>query len=986
MILFLIPLFIMAQDLCLMPQKDSELLKRLNFNASVESLAKDAISDNILIKLKDKSNILYKDLTSESDFREYILNNSDISDFLDLNDFLLVRDTKLELLGDAFQKENDLMDIAKGPWSVVDEGKGKIYDLQSHFIKITSKKDPNKSVIISLKKALVFKLINLDEALKSIEEDLKKEIESKHTFNKNKLRELTNSKQLSKIEKVLGYRVRTDVLPLKFTLNAYGNEIVGDIDNIDNTSLARPGEGAIEFNFNSDDFYDDQTLSPDDTTVEDGRLFLRGKYIGLTATFDMANGAIFPWVGYRKGKLKMAFFGQPDLWPYISTLRTGGMLRIGRGEIAIGMGAYVVPFVASPGFLLGATTMRKRRRNIDLMREDGLNPYSEKYFLKLKDTYGRFNRWTIGIGDPYFGIGLRRRFTIERQKDVTSYQLVDKDTAYKYREDSKRWDIGRLFKKSLKDGLINLEDPISWEIGNKVKIENIKDKLRLKAFGTMLIPIGFSLGRKFDRLRSFEIHANKTDDKTLNISLIPQYTVERGKYKSLVEILGNQKNKGIINSFVDSFDLDISTEEGKKFWNEVVLAKKLNPEVLEKLQPILKKKRKEDTSSVDYQMVKNDVDEFYSKYSLTPNYSEGNRMRYKRRKKIFGLQLLGVPGFASEINKSEGKSVTNISLGTMDRDLISYQSLQERPLSRFRSKSQLASFNTLKIEEREEFDGLSAEMSFIFTKVRRSGDKNNFNKRLKEINDNFPFSFSQLQERGDKDERELYLSISFTKEDIESLPKSQIHEKLVQKGKWPREKVLKFLKDLREEYDVDKIKYFIKKNPILSIGAISLILNKKADDFKVSTSSSLYDAPFQMVDDFYLKFSVSEDTKKMISRKDDIFKSIDKALHLLQRDPILKLSHAKVSTKKGNISKLELESKLIALKKELREYSEEKNIGVNTEIKSLKPSDLNRVKEKYLKRREVLSDLGYGREDYEEEIHLLNKEIEEVSRALNSSK
>ena len=952
----------------LSPKLENQIIDRKNFKPNLDLLDPEADPDLVIIKVADSPLPLTVTEAreigllpdSKKNVPEILMGLGSLEDVLDLSDILVVlaENAQPRLLSDLAEDSGNLIapDELRNPWKIIDHDKGLVFDLQSHFIKISSSRTGESSLIpisIAVKKGI----ISEKDALIEIKTDLEKELLEHKKFvseqNTNDIKKM----RMKRYDRTIRFLKRPDVLPLRFTLNAYGNEIVGDYDQMNNMSFGRAGEGIYVYNFNGD--------LEGENEVNDGRFFIRGKYIGLSGDINVGDTIIFPWLGYRAGKLKIGLFGSVDTGFLLNSLYLGGILRIGKGELAAGLGIFVTPFrfLFFPGILLGSTVMRKKIRDVEIKRVNPFKVLNEHYEVKLNDKRGKFFRFTLGLGDPFFGFGIRSRWTDEQAKKRSYQSGMGGNLARTYHKDGKRINLTRFGRSTFREQLPSFVDPSKWEVGTEAEFEKMKDKQGLSAFGNLIIPAGVNLARQRDLEEKIRFKVKRRKNNKIDVQFIQNVYLEKGGYGSLVEVFGKLRSRGSSQILVQKLRFDLDNPQSVLVYRKLI-KNGIFPKLL-------------DDTIEDYIGERNNLDllkflekekQELKKYGITRLSTEWVRPNFKKRKYIAGFQLLGVPGYSGERTVSEAPLKQINENGVWERDLISIHDLKETPRARFKSSSTISSLEYFEhLNEHQEvesdFYGIRGEWNFSFTKV--FGD--NIPKLVDELNRYMPGTIDEFA--GEGKDRTLALELVLDPEDIESLrqdPDISLADKIWQiketSKEIPRKAAIKFIDHLNSSSDqkeaISHIRKFLVDHPAYGMGFLALLSGKQGFN-RLATSSRIYEKPFRLADEYFLNYSdfdlsdqtyhVDLDTEyvkffnKFFKKGLYILDKIDLAFMEIQNDPFLKQSKSVAIVYDESWSKEELQARLWLLKRQVKQFMErlleESELDVDEFLEALKPKN-----------------------------------------------
>ena len=952
----------------LSPKLENQIIDRKNFKPNLDLLDPKSDPDSILIKLSDSPLPLTfseaKELNllpnSNKTIPEILDGLANLEDVLDLSDILVVlaENSEPRLLSDLLKDAGHSIspDEIRNPWKIIDHNKGLVFDLQSHFLKISSK-STGESSLIPLSFAIKKGIISEKDALSEIKTDLEKELVEHKKFVSEQNTGDVKKMRIKRYERTIRFLKRPDVLPLKFTLNAYGNEIVGDYDQMNNMSFGRAGEGIYVYNFNGD--------LEGENEVNDGRFFIRGKYIGLSGDIAVGDTIIFPWLGYRAGKLKIGLFGSVDSGFLLNSLYVGGILRIGKGELAVGLGVFVIPFrfLFFPGILLGSTGMRKKIRDVSIKREDPFKILNEHFVVNLKDKRGKFFRFTLGLGDPFFGFGIRSRWTDEQAKERSYQSGMEGNLARTYHKDGKRINLTRFGRSTFREQLPSFNDPREWEVGTEAEFEKVKDKQGLSAFGNLIIPAGVNLARQRDLEEKIKFKVVRRKENKIDVQFIQNVYLEKGGYGSLVEVLGKLRSRGSSQVLIQKFRFDLDNPQSLLVYRNLIqngVLPKLLDDTIEdylgernnlKLLKFLKKEKHE-----------------LENYGITRISTEWARPNFRKKKYIAGFQLLGVPGYSGECTSTESPLKQLNEKGVWERDLITIHNLNETPRARFKASSTINSIEYFEYldehnEQKSDFHGIRGEWNFSFTRVL--GD--NISKLINELNRYLPGTIEDFSGKG-KD-RTLELELVLGPEEIENLrldPDITFADKIWQDNKdskeIPKKHAIDFIESLKSSDDhkeaLSHIRKFLVKHPVYGMGFIGLLAGKQYLD-RVISSSKIYEKPFKVADEFFLEYCDFNSTEIMYHEDLDaehkkfankffkkgllILDIIDNAFMEIQNDSFLTIPKATINVYDENWSKEELQARLWLLKRQVKQFLEqlleESKLKAEAFLGSIKPKN-----------------------------------------------
>ena len=940
------------------PRSNEEIIERSNFNQSLNDLAPDASHDTLVLKLEKIPLPLTLTEALENNFinwdqklslSENLQEVKNLQDILDLSDILYVPvdDSEARLMADVVKTSDTFSpDEIHNPWKIIDNQKGFIFDLQSHFLKVVSR-DSRESVVIPIASAIKMNLISVREALGHVESDLRREIGAHNDYLSQQETKNLQNIRVRKYEKTIKYFRRPDVLPLKFTLNAYGNEIVGDFDTVDQMSFGRAGEGIYVYNF------DDDMDETDD--FNDGRFFIRGKYVGFTGSFLVGETILIPWIGYRAGKLKMALFSSLDAGHNLSSVYLGGLLRLGRGEIAIGAGAFVAPFSFTylPGFLFGLTVMKKKIREVGAKRTNPFKLINLDFDMDVTDIRGHFFRVGIGIGDPFFGLGIRSRWTDEARKEWTYQCEMEGECAQRYLEDGKRINLTRFGKSTMREKLPDWSSPETWPVGTVVEFEKSKDRTFLAAFGSLIIPAGFCIARlKIDEGK-IAIKVTKKKDDKIELQFTQNAYLEKGFYASVVELAGRTRSGGSSQSLCQNFLLDLKNEKGLNLYRDLVKNRSLPDSLLLDSDALCSDRSNEEL----LQQIEEDK-EALAELGISRINSEWVRPDFRKRKYILGFQLLGIPGFSGERIFSEGPSKFANDNGVMERSISGYHQTKETPLARF---SQVNSINCVQYFDKKDeagdviskFENIKGESSYFLSRIRGKKESKNIDKILEELDHYWPLNIENFS--GSGRDRKLTMQVSLDKNDIDKIKSEpdldRLPEILLEKHKKAKKsqdsisrvQIDDFLEKLTQTEKLDDsvqlVEEFLNQHRVNGIGILALLAGKEQSSIGLLTSSSSYDKPFIYADRFFLRFGNFTDDEfslhqdldvshkrllnKFYGKKLKILRKIDKALVELVGDTIAKTPDAMINVAGDKLSRDEVFARLWLLRRQVNKFSQE---------------------------------------------------------------
>lgn len=941
----------------LSPKLVNQIIERKNFRPNLKLLDPEIDPDLILIKVAgyplpmtvSEAKEIGMLARSHKNVPEALRSIESLEDVLDLSDILVVLpdNENPQLLSNIIKDTGNFIspDEIRNPWKIIDHNKGLVFDLQSHFLKIVSSKTGDSS-LIPLSVALKKGIISEQDALFEIKTDLEKEIhEHKKFIAQQNTGDLKNMR-IKRYERTIRFLKRPDVLPLKFTLNAYGNEIVGDYDQLNSMSFGRAGEGIYVYNFNGD--------LEGENEINDGRFFIRGKYIGLSGDIEAGDSIIFPWLGYRAGKLKIGLFGSVDTGFTLNSLYVGGILRIGKGELAAGLGVFVIPFrfLFFPGILMGNTIMRKKIRDVDVKRKNPFKVINEHYEVNLSDKRGKFFRFTLGLGDPFFGFGVRSRWTDEQAKERTYLSGMNGNLARTYYEDGKRVNLTRFGRSTFRQQLPSFKDPRKWEIGTKVEFEKMKDKQGLSAFGNLIIPAGVNIARQRDFEEKIRFKVVKRKDNKIDVQFIQNVYLEKGGYGSLIEVLGKLRSKGSSQILIQKLRFDLDNPQALLMYRKLIKNGFLPQMQVDNIQDYVGKRDNQDL----LKFMERERQEL-EKYGISRISTEWARTNFKKNKYIAGFQLLGIPGYSGETTTSEAPLKQINEGGVWERYLISVHALKEKPRARFKSSSSINSIEYFEyLDENQElnsdFHGIRGEWNFSFTKV--FGD--NINMKIKKLNRYLPCDIGDF--KGEGKERTLELELVLGPEDIEKLRSESditLVEKIWSNGQGskeiPRKHAVEVIENLKNSTELKEalshIRKFLLDHPSYGIGFLALLSGKQKIDRLIS-SSRTYDKPFKLVDEFFLTYSDFNTSEKIYhdnlstdhvdflnnfyKQGLHILEKIDLAFKEIQNDSFLQAPYAMAAVYDEIWSKDELQARLWLIRRQVKQFMD----------KLLEDSEINR--------------------------------------------